>query len=230
MSTSKSALVLICMSFLSCKLDPADPNVRRTTLGDVKIMLASTRGNPADVELRGRVTDYDKVDSVYNTHKHFIEVRDTISGRKDTVYYTLPLSPYLKVDTTLRIVMFYKRIENRFALLIKDKRDSLLCLFGTLLLPDLEQLEIKGGVQGIRIIPGTEARATRNTTCGREGDFNTIFSDKFNSTNVQPAQTSVLFSGEKSYLVANIADTYLIKNLQGCRDSVGQFAYAIIRQ
>ncbi len=223
------------MSLLSCKLDPVDTNAKRLTLGDVQIALISTLGSRTDIEFRGRIVGYDKIDSIYiapglGSYKHFIEVQDTISGERVWVYYTLPLAPYLKVDSTLSVVLIYKKIDTRSALLIKDKRDSLLCLFGTLLRPDLELLEAKGGVQNIRILPGTEPFNTRNTACGREGDFNTIFADNSNSTSVQPAKTSVLYSGEKSYLVANIANSYLIKNIKGCSDSVGQFAYAVIKQ
>lgn len=236
-SSSKilAGIIFVCLSVSSCKLDPVDPNARRLTLGDIQIALVSTLGNRTDIEFNGRVVGYDKVDSLYvapglGSYKHFIEVQDTASGQRLTVYYTLPLAPYLKVDSTLRVVLIYKKIENRSALLIKDKSDSLLCLFGTLLLSDLNLIEAKGGVQNIRILPGNEPLNTRTTACGREGDFNTIFADKFASTSVQPAQTSVLYSGEKSYLVANIANTYLIKNLKGCTDSVEQFAYAVIKQ
>lgn len=235
-STSNSnipaAIFFVCMSLLSCKLDPADPNARRLTLGDVHLVLVSTLGSMMDIEFSGRVVGVR--DSLYEepgvgSFKNFVEVQDTNTGHRLKVYYTLPISQYLKVDTTTRMILIYKRNRSRSALLIKDKSDSLLCLFGTLLLPDLEQLEIKGG-QNIRIIPGNEPSATRNTTCGREGDFNTIFADRFNSTSVKPAQTSVLFSGEKSYFVANIANSYLIKNIKGCTDSVSQFAYVVIKQ
>ncbi len=234
-SKNPAAIVLICMSLLSCKLDPADPNARRLTLGDVRLALVSTLGSRTDIEFRGRVVGYDKIDSFYvapglGTYKHFIEVLDTISGDRVWMYYTLPVVPYLKVDTTLHVVLIYKKIAARSALLIKDKSDSLLCLFGTLLLPDLELIETKGGIQNIRVVPGSEPFTTRNTTCGREGDFNTVFADRSNATSVQPAKTSVLFSGEKSYFVANIGNSYLIKNTKGCTDSVAQFAYAVIRQ
>ncbi len=235
-STSRvaAAVVIVCLSGLSCKLEPGDSNDRPLTLGDIKIALASAAGDNIDIELYGRVADYDVRDSLYDAFglglfKHFIEVHDS-TGRSVTVFYTLPLAQFLKVDTTTFVTLSYKRIESRSALLIKNKRDSLLCLFGTLLPRELESLEIQGGVQNIRIRSGENPVNTRLTDCGREGDFNMIFGDDFASASVQPAQTAFLFSGSYSYSVTNVANTYLIKNIKACADSIGLFAYAIIKE
>jgi len=235
-STSRiaTAILIVCLSGLSCKLEPGDLNSQRLTLGNIDIALASAAGNNTDTELYGRVAGYDVRDSLYDAFglglfKHFIEVHDS-TGRSVTVFYTLPLAQFLKVDTTTFVTLSYKKIESRSALLIKNKRDSLLCLFGTLLPGELESFEIRGGIQNIRIHSGEEPVNTRLTDCGREGDFNMIFGDDFASTSVQPAQTAILFSGSYSYAVTNVANTYLIKNTKGCADSVGLFAYTIIKQ
>ena len=113
---------------------------------------------------------------------------------------------------------------------LKTKSDSLICLVGTLLPHNLDSLQGKTGAQNIRVVPGNEAFNTRVTDCGREGDFNTLFHISQGYANLKPAQTAFITVDERIYLVANIANTYLIKNLNGCPETVGEFAYAVLQQ
>jgi hypothetical protein len=87
-----------------------------------------------------------------------------------------------------------------------------------------------GGAQNIRVAPGEVALTSRVTACGREGDFNMLFSDNAGFVSVLPAQQTTFVSGERAYLVVNVASSLFIKNMNACPDSVNEFIYIIIRQ
>ncbi len=235
-SISKLAAAVLAVTFLvaSCKMDVIDQNSQRTRLGDIQIAIAGTDVASNDIEVRGRIIESDpNRDSIYTnprlsgTYKHYIVLDD--STRRDTVYYTLPVPAKIKSDT-VEFVLIYKKMQNRVALLLKTKSDSLVCLMGTLLPQELAWLPTKAGHQNIRVLSGNEAVATRITDCGREGDFNAFFHISESSANVKPAQTGVLLVDERAYLVANIANTSLIKNTNSCPETVGEFVYVIMQQ
>jgi len=228
-------IVLAALAIVSCTVDTVDPLSQRTRLGNMQVAIISSRANRTDIEFRGRVTSRDRRDSLYvaaglGSFKHFVALRDTLTRDTVRVYYTLPLNVQFKVDTTLRVVLIYKQIESRFALLLKTKNDSLVCMIGTLLPNDLEPVQIQSGEQGFRVDVGSDMYASRNTECGREGDYNMIFSTHAGFVDVAPARSGQLQSAEKGYSVYNVANTQVIKDLGTCPNFPTEFAYMIIRQ
>jgi hypothetical protein len=70
----------------------------------------------------------------------------------------------------------------------------------------------------------------RNSECGREGDYDMLFSTNTASVSVPPVQNGLLQSGEKSYILWNAANTRLVKDLGTCPDFLTEFSYMILRQ
>ncbi len=170
-SISKLAAAVLAVTFLvaSCKMDLIDQSVQRTKLGDIQIGIAGSLRDSTNLERQGKIISSDpNVDSSY-THpglagsfKHFVWLADTARRETLKVYYTLPVAAKIKSDT-IEFVMIYKKVQNRAALLLKTKSDSLVCLMGTLLPQELAWLPTKAGHQNIRVLSGNEAVATRIT-------------------------------------------------------------------
>jgi hypothetical protein len=126
--------------------------------------------------------------------------------------------------------LIYRRIAARFALLLKTKTDSLVCTFGTLLPEEWVFVLNLAGTQGFRVQAGNNLYLARNTECGREGDFDIIFSSSSGEVRVGPARSALMYNGDRLYALFNVVNTRLIKDLGGCRNFEPEFGMMILQQ
>ena len=225
---------LAVVGVASCKLENEAVSAR-VRLGTIRMATVASVGTRTGFALTGKVTRSDVGDtSAYNVpgvgvFKSFISFRGATSADTARVYYTLPVNAPVRLDTSTYSAVFVQA-QSRAALLIKDKSDSLVCLFGTLLPAEMEPLQAQITAQNLRVKAGDQALDTRATECGREGDFNMLFFDGFGWLSVRPGKTASLTNGDRVYFVANVANTSLIKSTSGCADTVGEFSCMIIKQ
>ncbi|MER3524210.1 MAG: hypothetical protein C4326_09125 [Ignavibacteria bacterium] len=229
------ALALFVSALSGCKQDPIDPSIERIRLGEFRVGLITSFTNLNEITMSGRIRAYDTRDSLYEapgigSFKHFLSFRDTTTNDTLRLFYTLPSNVNFRIDSTQRFVLFYRKVGERFALLLKTKNDSLVCAFGTLLADEWVFVFNRSGNQGLRVSAGDNVYLARNTVCGREGDFDMIFSAHSGEVRVGPARSALLFSGDKVYAVFNVVNTKLIKDLGRCTDFVPEFAFMILRQ
>lgn len=228
-------LVLSTLAFVSCTKETLEPQSERSTLGLIHVGVVSTLPNATDFQFRGRVVDFDRRDTLFNvpgigTFNHVTVLRDTLTGDTSWVYYTLPPGEILKVDTTSRTVLIYKKTDAGFALILKSKNDSLIAMVNTLPPSELDTIFTKAGDQGFRAVVGTELHASRNTPCGREGDYNIMFSAADGTANIPPGRRGFLQSGDKIYNVSNVLNTQIIKDLGSCSNFRSAFHFMILQQ
>lgn len=228
-----SGLVLM-LAAGSCTKGPVDPTQQPIRLGSMSIGIVASRPGTADFSFRGRVTSFDTRDTLYfipgGAYKHFVAMRDTLTNDTLRVYYTLPLNLTFRVDTTLRAVVFFKQVESHFALIIKSKNDSLICMVNSMRPDELDTIFAKVGDQQFRVAVGTELHAWRNSACGREGDFNMLFSSRNATVSVPPGQTADLVDADKFYTLANVQNTQRVKDLANCGFAGTEFSFMIIRR
>jgi hypothetical protein len=228
-----ACIALAAIGVSSCRLEN-EPASARVRLGTIRIATLASVGTRAGFSLRGKVTRSDVSDtSVYTVagvgaFKSFISFKSATSPDTARVYYSLPVSAPIRLDTSIYSVLF-AQAQDRSALLIKDKSDSLVCLFGTLLPAELDVLQAQINPQNLRVKSGDQALNSRTTECGREGDFDMLFFDGFGWLSLQPGKTASLANGDRLYFLANVANTSLIKNTGGCVEP-GEFSYMIIKQ
>lgn len=231
---SKRAAVLIATAvFAACVSDPHDPNALNRRMGDLYLAVTDSTGEISTAILTGIIDSSDMNDTTFivpgvGTFDHHIVFKDTTSNLFLRVYYTLPFDARIRLDPRL-IELRYKKVGSRSALLLKNKTDSLVCLFGNLLPDDLQPLLDAAGAQNIKILRGVESVNIRVNDCGREGDFNTLFDIGPNHVSLYPAQHAIVQDYDRTYTVVNNANTYLVKNLKGCPETVAEFSYAIIQ-
>jgi hypothetical protein len=227
-------LAVFVAAFLTfgCKQDPIDPTSQRLRLGDIRVALSSGSTRLSDSGFSGRIIRFgaDTMVSFIGSFAGYVRIRDSVANRIVSILYTLPNNAQVKVDTTMRVICIYKEKGDKSALILKTKSDSLICMIGTLLLGDLEPVQASSGAQGFRVSIGPDLYASRNTTCGREGDFNMMFATTERIIGVAPARTGQLQSAEKLYALYNVANTQAIKNLGTCQTFPAEFAYMILRQ
>ncbi len=240
-SISKQLLILLlALAGLSCKSDPLAVTSERSRLGDFTLDVAATyraTDGIVEMEFRGRVSfPLEPRDSLYaipnkGTFKRRIVLKDTLSVRRDSVsiFYTLPPGVVVKVDTTMTLVLHFKRTASGSGLILKTKNDSLICLMGTLTGAELDTLQARTGALNFRVSMGTNAYVARNTQCGREADYNTVFSMNNTFTDVRPAYSSLFSNSARVYAVYNIINTQIVKNVQNCAEYKGEFTYAAMR-
>ena len=230
------ACVCVVTFFAGCKLDPKDPDSQRTRLGTMQLAFVASFINTTDFQFGGRLRSYDTRDSSYSetgigSFKHFFSIRDTTSTDSIRVYYTLPQNLQFHIDTaSRRFVLIYKQSESRFALILKTKNDSLVAMISRLLPNELDPVQAKDGAQSFRVARGNNVYLARNTECGREGDYDMVFSINDGSVAVAPARSGQLLSAEKLYSLYNVVNTQIIKDLNSCAGFVPEFAFMIIKQ
>ncbi len=237
--------ILLAFAFalcgMSCKSDPLGVTSPRTRLGEMKAAVIATYRNTdgvLEMEFRGRVVSpMEPRDSVYNVagkgaFKRRIVLRDTFSTRRDsiTIFYSFPSGIAVRIDTFMTFICHFKQTPTGFGLILKTKADSLVCLAGNLSGGELESFLAKTGVQNFRVSVGPDAYVTRNTTCGREGDYNTLFSVKTGFVGVPPGKNDILKDGALTYSTFNIVNTQIIKNVKNCTSYTGEFAFIAVRQ
>ncbi|MBX2990656.1 MAG: hypothetical protein KF749_05750 [Bacteroidetes bacterium] len=239
MSTSNRffyLFVLSILAFASCTKETLEPQSERTTLGHILLTVVTSLPNPNDFQFRGRVEGFggsgDTLLTVpgVGTFNHYTALRDTLTGDTAWVYYTLPPGERLKVDTTSRTVLIYKKTDAGFALILKSKNDSLIAMVNTLPPAELDTLFTKAGEQRFRVVVGTELYTSRNTPCGREGDYNMMFSSAEGSANIPPGRSGLLQTGDKIYNVSNVLNTQIIKDLGSCSNFRSAFQFMILQQ
>ncbi len=234
MSISRIAAALVAVTLLAgCSTDPQDPQALNRRLGNLVLAVVDSTGEISTAVLTGIIDSSDMNDTTFTvpgvgTYDHHIVFKDTTSNLFLRVYYTLPFDARIRLDPRL-IELRYKKVRERSALLLKNKTDSLVCLFGNLLPEDLQPLLDSAGVQNIKIRRGVESVNIRVNDCGREGDFNTLFDIGPNHLSLYPANYALVQDYDRIYTVVNNANTYLVKNLKGCPETVAEFSYAIIQ-
>jgi hypothetical protein len=239
--SSRLLVLLAAVSGLTCSLDPSESTSQRSRLGEVKIAVVASYRNTEGVlemEFRGHVsTPLEPRDSSYTianvgTFKRRIVLRDTLSTRRDsvTLFYSFPLGLAPRIDPTMTLVFLFKRTATGLGFILKTKSDTLVCMAGTFAGADLETFEAQGGVQNFRVISGNNAHVTRTTDCGREADYNIIFSTNDGSVDVPPTQGASFQSGRYVYTVYNVINTQVVKNVKDCENYSGESAYVILRQ
>lgn len=234
MSISKRAVMLVAATLIAaCATDPQDPQALNRRLGDLFLSVVDSTGEISSAVLTGIIDSSDMNDTTFivpgvGTFDHHIVFKDTTSNLFLRIYYSLPFDSRIRLDPRL-IELRYKKVGSRSALLLKNKTDSLVCLFGNLLPPDLQPLLDAAGVQNIKIRRGEESVNTRVNDCGREGDFNTLFDIGPNHLSLYPANYALVQDYDRIYTVVNNANTYLVKNLKGCPETVAEFSYAIVQ-
>lgn len=242
MSTNRLVIALaLALVGAGCKNDPLGVTSPRSRLGDMKVsVFASYRNTDGAVEMefRGRVVSpMEPRDSVYNVpgkgaFKRRIVLRDTFSTRRDsvTVFYSFPAGIAVRVDTFMTFVFHYKQTPSGFGLILKTKSDTLVCLAGNLTGAELESFQSQTGVQNFRVSVGPDAYVTRNTDCGREGDYNTLFGVRSGFIAVPPALGGILRDGGLTYSTFNVVNTQIVKNIKNCANYTGEFAFIAVRQ
>lgn len=237
-SRTGTALVLAALLLLAtpaCKQDPIDSSIQRLRLGQFQIALITSLRDSSTIVLNGRIRAYDTRDTLYEAPgvglvKHFVSFRDTVSSDSLRLLYTLPGNLNFRIDSTQRFTLLYRKIDSRFALLLKTKTDSLVCAFGTLLPEEWVFVLNLAGNQGFRVGPGNNLYLARNTECGREGDFDVIFSTAVGTLSVGPARGALMFSGDKVYAVFTVVNTRLIKGSGRCPNFQPEFGIMILQQ
>jgi hypothetical protein len=228
-------LVIVVALLSGCKQDPVDDSIKRIRMGDILVAFISNRTVTPDFEFSGRIRAYDTRDSLFEApgigqFKHFISLRDTASTDSVRLFYSLPSNVNFRIDSTQRFTLIYRKIDPRFALILKTKNDSLVCAVGTLLPDEWPFVLNRAGNQGFRVSVGDNLYLARNTECGREGDFDIIVANNSGEVRVGPARSAFLFSGDKAYAVFNVVNTKLIKDLGTCAAFVPEFAFMILQQ
>jgi hypothetical protein len=242
MSISKTLLAFtLALLVVSCKSDPLGVTSPRSRLGEMKVAVTASYRNTdgvLEMEFRGRaVSPMEPRDSLYTVagkgaFKRRIVLRDTFSTRRDSIsiYYSFPAGIAVRIDTFMTFVCHYKQTASGFGLILKTKADSLVCLAGNLTGAELESFQPQTGVQNFRVRVGPDAYVTRNTACGREGDYNTFFSVKTGFVSAPPAKGNILKDGALTYSVFNIANTQIVKNIKDCADYAGELGFIAVRQ
>lgn len=223
--------------YSGCELQVKDPETSRARLGTIDLALVSPMiaGNTdVDLSFDGVFTGTDTIDTTFalpsgREFHHFIALAESTS-RFDTIYYNLPADRRIRIDSGATVQCFYRKHESGFALILKMTTDSLICFVGTLMPDQLNDLQNRTGAQGFRIISDSYARTTRNTDCGREGDFDMTFISNSTSITVPPASAAVMQEGSFLYYVANVSNTRVLKQLNRCPDYDGESNYLIIRE
>jgi hypothetical protein len=233
--------LLVAALGLTCSLDPSEDTSQRSRLGDLKIAVVASYRNTEGVlemEFRGHATTpLEPRDSSYTvanvgTFKRRIVLRDTLSSRRDSVilFYSFPLGLAPKIEPTMTLVFLFKRTATGSGFILKTKSDTLVCLAGTLMGSDLKSFEAQDGVQNFRVTSGNNAHVTRTTECGREADYNIVFSAINASVDVPPTGNASFQSGRFVYTAYNVINTQVVKNVKDCENYGGEIAYVILRQ
>lgn len=233
--------MLLAVALTSCEMSPINVTSPRSRLGEMRAAIVQTgRSTDGVLELdyRGRVTfPMEPRDSSYNLgtkgiFKRRIVLRDTLSGRGDSIslYYAFPSGIAVRIDTLMTFVMHFKQTATGFALILKTKNDSLVCLAGNLFPSELETFQSRTGVQNFHVSSGNDAYLTRNTECGREGDYNMVFTAKSGFVAVPPAKDAELIDGALTYSVYNVINTQIVKTVKTCPTYAGEFAFIAVRR
>lgn len=231
--TACTGILCAVLIVAGCKQDALNTSTPRPRLGDISIAVVRGDSGVSAAAFSARVIKPNGGDTLVPGVGHFfrhVVLWDSLANRAAAILYSVPRNAFIQSDTNTRVVCFFKRVGSRAALLLKSKNDSLICMIGTLLPDDLASLQAESGAQGFHVASGPNVYTWRNSECGREGDYDMLFSTNTASVSVPPVQNGLLQSGEKSYILWNAANTRLVKDLGTCPDFLTEFSYMILRQ